>query len=43
MFKFEKLEVWQKTVQFADMVYDITKTFPVDERFGLTKLILHDS
>jgi len=36
MFKFEKLEVWQKAVQFADMVYDITKTFPVDERFGLT-------
>ncbi len=36
MFKFEKLKVWQKAVQFADMVYDITKIFPVDERFGLT-------
>jgi len=36
MFKFEKLEVWRKAVQFADMVYDITRTFPVDERFGLT-------
>ncbi len=36
MFNFEKLEVWQKAIAFADDIYRITKTFPVDERFGLT-------
>ena len=36
MFNFEKLETWQKSVSFADMVYSITRTFPNDERFGLT-------
>jgi len=36
MFNFEKLEVWQKAIDFADMVYSVTKAFPDDERFGLT-------
>jgi four helix bundle protein len=36
MFNFEKLEVWQKSIDFADFVYRVTKTFPDDERFGLT-------
>jgi len=36
MFNFEKLEVWQKAIEFADFVYSVTKTFPDDERFGLT-------
>ena len=36
MFPFEKLEVWQKAIEFADTVYRITRTFPDDERFGLT-------
>jgi len=36
MFKFEKLDVWQKAIDFADLVYSKTKSFPVDERFGLT-------
>src|SRR5262249_14660982 len=36
MFPFEKLEVWQKAIDFADTVYRITKAFPDDERFGLT-------
>lgn len=36
MFKFEKLEVWQKAVEFADLIYELTKNFPADERFGLT-------
>ena len=35
MFPFEKLDVWQNAVGFADCVYRITKTFPDDERFGL--------
>ena len=36
MFRFEKLDVWQKSVEFADRVYAVTKSFPSDERFGLT-------
>lgn len=36
MFGFEQLEVWQKAIEFANRVYDITQSFPSDERFGLT-------
>ncbi len=36
MFNFEKLETWQQAVEFADLVYDLTRSFPSDERFGLT-------
>src|SRR2546423_173314 len=36
MFNFEKLEVWQKAIDFADLVYKHTRRFPADERFGLT-------
>jgi four helix bundle protein len=36
MFNFEKLEVWQKAIDFADLVYTDTRSFPSDKRFGLT-------
>jgi four helix bundle protein len=36
MFNFEKLEVWQKAIDFADLIYSETQTFPTEERFGLT-------
>ena len=36
MFGFEKLDVWQKAVEYAERVYDAMQAFPVDERFGLT-------
>jgi four helix bundle protein len=36
MFNFEKLEVWQKAIDFADLIYNQTRQFPPDERFGLT-------
>jgi len=36
MFRFEKLDVWQKSVDFADRIYEVTRGFPSDERFGLT-------
>lgn len=36
MFNFEKLETWQKTITFADLVYETTRNLPADERFGLT-------
>jgi four helix bundle protein len=33
---FTDLEVWQKAHRFVLDVYTLTKTFPADERFGLT-------
>jgi len=36
MFTFEKLDVWQKAITFADLIYAATRDFPPDERFGLT-------
>ena len=36
MFNFEKLDVWQKAIDFADFVYVATRAFPDEERFGLT-------
>lgn len=39
MFNFEKLEVWKKAILFAGQVYRVTKSFPADERFGLTNQI----
>ncbi len=39
MFRFEKLAVWQKSIAFADAVYEISQQFPDNERFGLTSQI----
>jgi four helix bundle protein len=36
MFNFEKLDVWQKAIDFADLVYSKTKHFRSEQRFGLT-------
>ena len=36
MFIFERLDVWQRAIEFADLVYQLTKAFPAEERFGLT-------
>jgi len=38
-FKFEKLIVWQKAVDLASDVHDLSKTFPKDELFILTAQI----
>ena len=35
MFRFQKLDVWQKTTRFASLVYRLTREFPDTERFGL--------
>lgn len=39
MFRFEKLEVWHKAIEFSDVVYRVTRSFPSDERFGLTSQV----
>jgi four helix bundle protein len=36
MFNFEKLDVWHKAISFGDTIYSLTRTFPREERFGLT-------
>jgi len=38
-FYFEKLEVWQNSREFVKEIYFVTKSFPDDERFGLTSQI----
>jgi len=38
-FKFEKLIVWQKAVDLAADIHDLTKTFPKDEHFILSAQI----
>ena len=35
----EKLDVWQRSVDMVTKVYEYTKAFPTDERFGLTSQI----
>ncbi len=36
VFSFEKLKVWQETTDLSVEVYRITKSFPNDEKFGIT-------
>ena len=36
MFNFEKLDVWNEAIASADLIYSISRSFPDDERFGLT-------
>jgi four helix bundle protein len=36
MFDFENLKVYQKSLEYIDFVYEITKEFPKDEIFSLT-------
>jgi four helix bundle protein len=38
-FKFEKLKVWQKSVDLTADVHELTKTFPKEELFVLTAQI----
>lgn len=39
LFSFERLEVWQKSRELTKAIYQLTKDFPADERFGLTAQI----
>ncbi len=31
----ENLDVWNKSIEFVEIIYDVTRTFPDDEKFGL--------
>lgn len=36
MYRFEKLEVWKKAMDFCELVYQTSKDFPKTELYGLT-------
>ncbi len=36
MFRFEGLEIWQRSKVFAETVYKVTESFPAKEQFGLS-------
>lgn len=38
-FKFENLKVWQSSLDLADKIHFLTRTFPKDELFSLTQQI----
>lgn len=35
MFRFEGLEIWKDSIEYADKCYDVSKTFPKEETFSL--------
>jgi len=35
IFAFEKLDVWKNSIDFAEVIYKITESFPDVEKFGL--------
>jgi four helix bundle protein len=39
MHKYKDLKVWQKAVELTKLVYEITRVFPTEEKFGLTNQI----
>lgn len=36
IYSFEKLEVWQDSIELVKLIYSITDSFPSEEKFGLT-------
>ncbi len=40
---FKNLKVWQKAVELAVLVYEVAKSFPTEERFGITSQMRRSS
>ena len=40
---FKNLKVWQKAVDLAVCVYELTKSFPAEEKFGITSQMRRSS
>ena len=36
-FHFEQLTVWQEAIELVTVIYEVTKPFPQDELFGITR------
>lgn len=43
LFPFEKLEIWQLAVEFSVYIYEVTKKFPKEEKFGITNQLRRSS
>lgn len=39
-FKFEKLDVWQMSLEYSDLIYEIAEQLPSHERFNLASQII---
>jgi len=35
MFKFEELDIWKESINYASRIYKIIESFPAEEKFGL--------
>ena len=33
---YRELEVWQRSIDMVEMIYELTRSFPAEEKFGLT-------
>lgn len=38
-YSFEKLDIWQLSIDFSTNIYQCTKDFPSEEKFGITNQI----
>jgi four helix bundle protein len=43
VYGFETLTVWQKAIDFVELIYQETQNFPVEERYGITNQIRRSS
>lgn len=43
IYSFEKLEVWEESIKIAVDIYNYTKQFPDDEKFGLVSQMRRSS
>lgn len=39
MWNFRKVDAWNRALDLSKVVYDLTREFPVEERYGLTSQI----
>lgn len=39
-FKFEKLDVWQISLEYSNLIYEIAEQLPEHERFNLASQII---
>lgn len=42
-FKFEKLHIWQKSMDFGENIYKLSIKFPKNEQYNLSSQILRAS
>jgi len=35
-YSFERLKVWKESIKLVKFIYDVTNSFPVSEKYGLT-------